>query len=108
MISTEDFDRLDLRVGTVLAVRINRKSRNPAYAMTIDFGELGVKKTSAQITKLYRPEDLIGSQVICCVNLPHMYIGLVKSEVRVIAAEPAHGIVLIRPDQPVGNGAGIR
>ena len=104
MISIEEFGKLDLRVGTVLVVRLNRKSRNPAYAMTIDFGELGVRKTSAQITVLYTPDELIGSQVICCVNLPHLYIGLVKSEVRVIASEPESGIVLIRPDRPVETG----
>ncbi len=107
-ITAEDFGRLDLRVGTVKTVRWNRKSKNPAYAMTIDFGELGVKKTSAQITQLYAPEDLIGKQLVCCVNLPPLYIGLVKSEVRVIAAEPADAIVLIRPDGPVENGATVK
>ena len=108
MIIIEDFEKLDLRVGTVLTVKMNRKTRNPAYAMTVDFGELGIMKTSAQITRLYKPEDLIGTQIICCVNLPHMYIGLTKSEVRVIAAEPVHGIVLLRPDGKMENGAAVK
>ncbi|HPF86440.1 MAG TPA: tRNA-binding protein [Candidatus Limiplasma sp.] len=108
MITMEDFDRLDIRVGTVLTVKINRKSRNPAYAMTIDFGgELGVKQTSSQITKLYAPEDLIGRQIICCVNVPPLYIGLVKSTVRVLAVEGAQGTVLVCPERPVDNGSTV-
>ena len=76
MIELEDFDKVEMRVGTVLEVKDNKKSRNPAYVVTIDFGEeLGVKKSSAQITALYRPEDLIGKQVVCCVNLMPLHIG---------------------------------
>ena len=109
MITMEDFNKLDLRVGTVLTVKINRKSHHPAYAMTIDFGgELGVKKTSSQITGLYAPGNLIGSRIVCCVNLPSMYVGLVKSEVRVLAVESALGTVLIRPDRPVETGDPVR
>lgn len=109
MITMEDFDKLDIRVGTVLTVKINRKSRRPAYAMTVDFGgTLGVKKTSSQITGLYTPEDLIGSRIVCCVNLPPMYVGLVKSDVRVLAVESALGTVLVRPDRPVETGDPVR
>ena len=109
MSTMDDFDKLDIRVGTVLTVKANRKSRNPAYAMTIDFGgELGVKKTSSQITRLYAPDALVGRQVICCVNLPPMYVGLVKSEVRVLAVEAAQGTVLLQPAEPVENGAPVR
>ena len=109
MITMDDFDKLDIRVGTVLTVKINRKAKNPAYAMTIDFGgELGVKKTSSQITRLYAPEALLGRQVVCCVNLPAMYVGLVKSEVRVLAVEAAQGTVLLQPSEPVENGAPVR
>ena len=105
MITMEDFDKLDIRVGTVLTVKLNRKSRNPAYAMTIDFGgELGIKKTSSQITALYTAEDLIGRQILCCVNIKPMYIGIVKSEVRVLAVEAAQGTVLALPERPVQNG----
>ena len=105
MIELDDFDKVEMRVGTVLEVKDNKKSRNPAYVVTIDFGEeLGVKKSSAQITTLYRPEDLIGKQVVCCVNLTPMHIGSVKSEVRILGTESERGVVLLRPTEPVKNG----
>ena len=75
MINVEDFNKVDVRVGTILEVKENKKSRNPAYVLTIDFGEeIGIKKSSAQITKLYTENDLIGKQVLCCVNLTPMHI----------------------------------
>ena len=105
MIELADFDKVEMRVGTVLEVKDNKKSRNPAYVLTIDFGEeLGVKKSSAQITTLYRPEDLVGRQVVCCVNLTPIHIGSVKSEVRVLGTESEQGVVLLRPTEPVRNG----
>lgn len=105
MITFEDFDKVEMRAGTVLEVKPNKKSRNPAYVVTIDFGEeLGIKKSSAQITTLYQPEDLIGKQVICCVNLSPIYIGSVKSEVRILGTESEQGVVLLRPTEPVKNG----
>ena len=105
MFELEDFDKVEMRVGTLLEVRDNKKSRNPAYVVTIDFGEeLGVKKSSAQITTLYRPEDLIGKQVVCCVNLTPMHIGSVKSEVRILGTESEQGVVLLRPTELVKNG----
>ena len=73
--------------------------------MTIDFGEgLGLKTSSAQITELYQPEDLINRQVICCVNLTPMHIGSVKSEVRVLGTESEQGVVLLTPTETVKNG----
>ena len=105
MITIEEFDKVEMRAGTVLEVKDNKKSRNPAYVVTIDFGdELGVKKSSAQITTIYRPEDLIGKQVICCVNLEPMHIGSVKSEVRILGTKSAQGVVLLRPTEAVKNG----
>ena len=105
MIGIEDFDKVDVRAGTVIDVKENKKSRNPAYVLTIDFGEeTGVKKSSAQITTLYKPEDLLGTQVICCVNLEPMHIGSVKSEVRVLGTDSERGVVLLRPREPVKNG----
>ena len=105
MISIEDFNKVEMRAGTVLDVKDNKKSRNPAYVVTIDFGEeLGIKKSSAQITALYKPEDLIGTQVICCVNLTPIHIGSVKSEVRILGTESEQGVVLLRPAEPVKNG----
>ena len=105
MINIEDFDKVDVRAGTVIDVKENKKSRNPAYVLTIDFGEeIGAKKSSAQITTLYKPEDLLGTQVICCVNLEPMHIGSVKSEVRVLGTDSEQGVVLLRPTEPVKNG----
>ena len=105
MIGIEEFDKVKMRAGTVLKVKDNKKSRNPAYVVTIDFGEeLGIKKSSAQITTLYKPEDLIGSQVICCVNLTPIHIGSVKSEVRILGTESEQGVVLLRPTEKVKNG----
>ena len=105
MISIEDFDKVEMRAGTVLDVKDNKKSRNPAYVVTIDFGEeIGIKKSSAQITALYKPEDLIGRQIICCVNLEPMHIGSVKSEVRILGTESEQGVVLLHPSEAVKNG----
>ena len=105
MITREDFEKVEVRVGTILEVKDNKKSRNPAYVLSIDFGEeLGVKKSSAQITTLYRPEELIGRQVVCCVNLEPMHIGSVKSEVRILGADARQGVVLLRPTELVENG----
>ena len=105
MIGMEEFDKVDVRVGTVVEVKENRKARHPAYAHKIDFGpEIGVKRSSAQITELYAPEDLMGAQVVCCVNLEPMHIGSVKSEVRVLGSDSAQGVVLLRPSQAVKNG----
>ena len=105
MINIDDFDKVDVRAGTVIDVKENKKSRNPAYVLTIDFGdEIGAKKSSAQITTLYKPEELLGTQVICCVNLEPMHIGSVKSEVRVLGTDSGQGVVLLRPTEPVKNG----
>lgn len=105
MISISDFDKVELRVGTVTQVGVNKKARKPAYKVTIDFGDvLGLKTSSAQITELYQPEELIGRQIVCCVNLEPMHIGSVKSEVRIMGTESEQGVVLLTPMEPVKNG----
>lgn len=105
MITLETFDQVEMRVGTVLEASINKKARHPAYKLKIDFGqELGIKTSSAQITELYTPENLVGRQVVCCVNLSPMHIGSVKSEVRVLGSESKQGVVLLQPTEPVENG----
>ena len=105
MINIEDFDKVEMRAGTILDVKDNKKSRNPAYVVTIDFGEeIGIKKSSAQITTLYKPEDLIAMQIICCVNLSPIHIGSVKSEVRILGTESEQGVVLLQPSETVKNG----
>ena len=105
MINIEDFDKVEMRVGTILDVKENKISRNPAYVVTIDFGEeIGIKKSSAQITALYKPEDLIARQIICCINLSPIHIGSVKSEVRILGTESEQGVVLLHPSETVKNG----
>lgn len=105
MIDVTEFDKVEVRVGTVVSVVENKKARHPAYAVAIDFGpEIGLKKSSAQITTLYTPDDLVGTQVVCCVNLQPMHIGSVKSEVRILGTDSAQGVVLLRPTHPVKNG----
>lgn len=105
MIGIEEFDKVEVRAGTVVEASINKKARNPAYKLKIDFGEeIGIKTSSAQITELYQPEELVGRQVICCVNLTPIHIGSVKSEVRILGTESEQGVVLLQPSQPVKNG----
>ncbi|MCI1991109.1 MAG: tRNA-binding protein [Oscillospiraceae bacterium] len=104
-ISIEDFNRVDMRIGTVTNVSINKKARIPAYKVTLDFGpKIGCKTSSAQITVLYRPEDLIGKQLVCCINLEPMHIGSVKSEVRILGSESDQGVVLLTPMEQAKNG----
>ncbi len=105
MIELADFEKIEMRAGTVLDVKENKKSRNPAYIVKIDFGEeIGIKKSSAQITELYKPEDLIGTQIIACINLMPIHIGSVTSEVRILGTESEQGVVLLRPSEHVKNG----
>lgn len=104
-ITLDDFKKLELRVGTVLDAKPNKKSRAPAYVVTLDFGEeIGIKKSSAQITELYTPETLIGRQLICCVNFPPLHVGSVKSEVLILGTLSEQGVVLLQPEQKVKNG----
>lgn len=104
LITVEDFDKVEMRVGTIIECKLNKKARKPAYALTIDFGKFGIKKSSAQITKLYKPEDLMGKQVICCTNLTPIHIGDVTSEVRILGTESEQGVVLLTPSEKVKNG----
>lgn len=102
-----DFEQVELRVGTILSVSDFPEARKPAYKLTIDFGEgIGIKKSSAQITKLYTHDDLIGTQVVCVINFPPKQIGPFISECLTTGCADAHGdIVLTRPEKPVPNGS---
>ena len=104
-IGVDEFNRIEMRAGTIIEAGPNKKARNPAYKLKIDFGpEIGVKSSSAQITELYTAEQLIGMQVICCTNLTPIHIGSVKSEVRILGTESEQGVVLLRPTAPGKNG----
>ncbi|MDA9191416.1 tRNA-binding protein [Luminiphilus sp.] len=105
-ISWDDFVRVELRVGTVVSAEVFENARNPAYILHIDCGaELGILKSSAQITDLYEPNDLVNRQVVCVVNFPPKQIGHIQSQCLVTGFPQADGsVVLIAPDQPVANG----
>lgn len=106
-ITFDDFLKVDIRVGTVIDAQPYPEARRPAIKLWVDFGEeFGVKKSSAQITLHYIPEDLIGRQVMAVVNFPPRQIGKFISEILVLgASDPEGGIVLIAPDKEVPNGS---
>jgi tRNA-binding protein len=105
IISWNDFEKIDIRSGTVVEVSDFPKARKPALKLKIDFGELGIKQSSAQITKFYNKESLLGSQVIAIVNFPPKQIADFFSECLVLGIyTDEKDVVLLRPDQPVGNG----
>ena len=106
-INWQDFQKVELRVGTILEVKDFPEARNPAYKLKIDFGsDIGVKKSSAQITDLYSKNDLIGKRVIAVVNFPPKQIGPVMSECLVTGFHRADGnVVLAVPDSEIPNGA---
>lgn len=101
------FAKLDIRAGTVVTAEAFDQARKPAIKLAIDFGvELGVKRSSAQIAALYRPQDLIGTSVLAIVNFPPKRIAGFSSEVLVLGVADADGnVVLVRPERPVQNGA---
>lgn len=104
----DQFLQVEMRVGAVLEAARNEKARKPAYVLRIDFGEHGVLTSSAQITDLYAPQDLVGRQVIAVVNFPPKRIAGVKSECLVLGSVAEDGTVtLITPDKPVKNGSRI-
>ena len=108
-ITLDDFMAVDLRVGTILEARPAPKARVAAYQLKIDFGELGERTSSARITDHYRPEDLVGRQVIAVVNFPPKRIGGFESQVLVLGAyQPDGTVCLLQPDGTVENGARLR
>ncbi|TDX01749.1 tRNA-binding protein [Dinghuibacter silviterrae] len=103
-----EFEKLDIRVGTVTAARVFPEARKPAYQLEVDFGPLGVKRSSAQITAYYAPDDLVGRQVIGLVNLPPKRIAGFMSECLVLGVYDTGGqVVLLQPDRAMENGCKI-
>ena len=102
----QDFDRIDIRVGTITEAQPFPEARKPAIKLWIDFGgEIGVKRSSAQIAAHYRPEELVGRQVCAVVNFAPRQIGPFRSEVLTLGMpDPEGAVVLVRPDQAVPNG----
>lgn len=104
-----EFERTDMRVGTILEVNDFPEARKPAYQLTIDFGsEIGIRKSSAQITKRYKKEDLVNRQIVAVVNFPRKQIGKFMSECLVLGAVGEEGdVILLAPDFKIPNGLRI-
>jgi tRNA-binding protein len=108
-ITYNEFDKIDIRIGTILSINKNEKARKPSLVLEVDFGEeIGVKKSSAQITHYYNQENLIGKQVIGVCNFPEKNIAGIKSQVLILGAIEEDGkVVLLNPSQKTKNGLKI-
>lgn len=105
MAEFDDFSKLDIRVGEIIRAEFFEKARKPSYKIWVDFGdEIGVKKSSAQITQCYKEEELIGKQVLGIVNFPPRQIADFMSEVLVLGTYSKQGVVLVNPEQKVEKG----
>lgn len=108
MIDFEDFEKIEIRCGTIRKASLHTEARNPAYVLHIDFGSLGEKVSSAQLTENYRPEELVGKQIAAVLNFPLKRIAGLKSEVLVLGVLDSEvGTVLLTPDKTVENGSEI-
>lgn len=104
-ITFDDFQKVDIRVATITRAEPFPEARKPAFRLWLDLGELGERKSSAQITRHYSPDSLVGTQVLCVVNFPPRQIGPVRSEVLVLGVpDPEGEVILIRPDRSVPDG----
>lgn len=106
-ITFEDFTKVDLRIGTITEVIDFPKAKIPAYRLTIDFGALGIKKSSAQITTLYKKEDLLNRQIVAVVNFPKKQIADFMSECLVLGAVIGSDVILLDPENKVKNGSTV-
>lgn len=105
MLDLETFQKVDMRVGTIVEASLNEKARKPAYKLKVDFGEeLGIKSTSAQITDLYESKSLVGRKVIAVVNFPPLQVASVKSDVLVLGSLSDQGVVLLQAGDEAKNG----
>ncbi|MEZ4792510.1 MAG: tRNA-binding protein [Gelidibacter sp.] len=105
ILTFEDFSKIDLRAGTIIEVNDFPEARNPAYQLTIDFGGLGIKKSSAQITTLYTKGQLLNRQIVAVVNFPKKQIAKFMSECLVIGAVDGKDVILLHPESKVPNGS---
>ena len=105
MITWDDFEKIDIRVGTVIAVEDFPKARKPSFQLRIDFGTEGIKNSSAQVTALYTKESLIGMQVVAVINFPPKQVANFFSECLVLGVyNEKNEVVLLKPAHAVGNG----
>lgn len=108
MISWHDFEKIDMRVGTIVEAKSFEKAKKASYQVTIDFGDLGIKRSSAQITKHYTVGDLVNKQVIAVVNFPPKQIANFFSECLVLGIyDEQNDVILLQPERPVRNGQRI-
>ncbi len=107
-ITWQDFEKLQIRTGTIIEVRAFPKAKKPAYQLYIDFGALGMKKSSAQITRHYTTQDLVGKQIVAIINFPPKQIADFVSECLVLGVyDENNDVVLLQPDRQTENGASI-
>lgn len=107
LIGWEDFSKIEMRIGTILHAEPFREAKKPAYKITVDFGALGIRKSSAQITKLYAPEELIGKQVVAVVNFPEKQIANIQSQCLILGAVDGDEVALLTVDKKTPNGLRI-
>lgn len=103
-ITFEDFKKVNLRIGTIISVFDFIEARKPSYKLCVDFGDLGKKSSSAQITNLYTKEQLYNKQIIALINIKPKQIANFMSECLILGIETSHGVVLLQPEQKVKNG----
>ena len=106
-ITWDEFKKIEIRVGTIIEVNDFPEARNPAYQLTIDFGDLGIKKSSAQITTLYTKDELLHRQIVAVVNFPKKQIAKFMSECLVLGAVNGKDVILLNPEQKVKNGSTV-
>ena len=107
-ITFEDFSKIDLRVGTIVEVNNFPEAHKPAYQLTIDFGDLGIKKTSAQISILYSKDDLLDRQIVANINFAEKQIANFMSQCLIVGAVDSEKVILLSPEEQVPNGTPIR
>ena len=105
LINWNDFEKVELRIGTVVKVEDFPEAKKPAYKLWIDLGEFGIKKSSAQITRIYKKDELIGRQVVCVLNFPPKQIANFISEVLTTGFVTEDGVVISQPERNVRNGS---